>query len=302
MNFHRPISSFLAVVRIVAGWLMAAAVVTVAASAAQAQTAPPVDPRFGCDKRPDVPLADAGVPDNIEFFKARLWDYRCNGGYDRDIAKVLGDARAWVKARAQTVKNAAIVLDIDETSLLNWPRIYTDGYAYFPSLPNQGCISDKAGDQCTVPDWRNCVFKRVGDPCGDLDWQKSGSAVAIGPTLDLYKLARCIDQPAGCVKVEVFFVTGRRENEYKGEMASVWTLRNLELAGFVGVDRDHLKMRDPKSPGVVSDHKIAARREIEKNFTIIANVGDQKSDLVGDTDGDHAEVTFKVPNPFYFIP
>jgi hypothetical protein len=214
----------------------------------------------------------------------------------------LGDARKWVAARAQVVKNAAIVLDIDETSLLNWPRIYTDGYAYFSSLPDQGCASDKAGDQCTVPDWHNCVFTRVGDPCGDLDWQKTGSAVAIGPTLELYKLARCVDQPAGCVKVEVFFVTGRRETEYKGEMASVWTLRNLKLAGYTDVDRDHLKMRDPKSTGLVSGHKIAARRDIEKNFAIIANVGDQKSDLVGDADGDHAELTFKVPNPFYFIP
>jgi acid phosphatase len=39
--------------------------------------------------------------------------------------------------------------------------------------------------------------------------------------------------------------------------------------------------------------KIAAR-----GFTIVANVGDQQSDL----DGGYAERTFRVPNPFYFLP
>jgi hypothetical protein len=83
MNLHRPISSFLTAVRIVTGWLVAAAVVIVVASPAQAQTPPPVDPRFGCDKTPDAPLADAGVPENIDFMKARLWVYRCKGGSRR---------------------------------------------------------------------------------------------------------------------------------------------------------------------------------------------------------------------------
>lgn len=282
MNFHRKISSFLTAVRIVTRWIVVAAVAIIVADAAQAQTVSPagVAPRLGCDQIAAPPPPDLSVPDNIDFFKKRLLYYRCTA-YEDDIAKVLGDAKKWVSARAPQVQRPAIVLDIDETSLLNWPRIYTDDYAYFPSFPGDGC-----------------GFKKVGDPCGDLDWQKSGSAVAIGPTLELYKLARCIDQPSSCVKIEVFFVTGRREIEYKGEMPSVWTLRNLELAGYAGVDRDHLYMRDA-APGPVSDHKVAARANIEcKGFTIIANIGDQKSDLAGQ----HADMTFKVPNPFYFIP
>jgi hypothetical protein len=283
MNIDFPISSLIRAARILTGWFVAAivtiSVTIVVAGVAQAQTA--VDPRLGCDQAPVAPPPDFSVPDNIDFFKKRLLYYRCTG-YGDDIAKVLGDARKWVAARAPEVTRPAIVLDIDETSLLNWPRIYTDDYAYFPSFPGEGCD-----------------FKKVGDPCGDLDWQKAGSAVAIAPTLELYKLARCIDQAATCSKVEVFFVTGRREIEYKQEMPSVWTLRNLEAAGFVDVARDHLYMRDKDSTGPVSGHKIAARMDIEsKGFTIIANVGDQKSDLAGE----HAELTFKVPNPFYFIP
>jgi hypothetical protein len=46
------------------------------------------------------------------------------------------------------------------------------------------------------------------------------------------------------------------------------------------------------------DYKSAARADIEsKGYTIIANVGDQFSDLAKG----HAEMTFKVPDPFYFI-
>jgi hypothetical protein len=281
MHIDAPISSFLHAARIMTGWFAVAVVTIVVAGAAQAQTAASVDPQLGCNQALVAPPPDLSVADNIDFFKKRLLYYRCTG-YDDDIAKVLGDARKWVAARAPEVTRPTIVLDIDETSLLNWPRIYTDDYAYFPSFPGEGCD-----------------FKKVGDPCGDLDWQKAGSAVAIAPTLELYKLARCIDQAATCSKVEVFFVTGRREIEYKQEMPSVWTLRNLEAAGFAGVARDHLYMRDKDSTGPVSGHKTAARVDIEsKGFTIIANVGDQKSDLAGD----HAELTFKVPNPFYFIP
>ena len=65
------------------------------------------------------------------------------------------------------------------------------------------------------------------------------------------------------------------------------------------IARDHLYMRDPSGNGSVSNHKTAARIDIEsKGFVIIANIGDQKSDLAGG----HAEMTFKVPNPFYFLP
>ena len=130
----------------------------------------------------------------------------------------------------------------------------------------------------------------------------------LAPTLALYHFARCeeVGEPADCKKVEVFFVTGRRETEYqgpdpefKGKKASDWTLRNLDLAGYGAVAADHLYMRDPASTGLVSEHKVAARTAIETlGYTIVANIGDQESDLVGG----HAERTFKVPNPFYFIP
>ena len=104
--------------------------------------------------------------------------------------------------------------------------------------------------------------------------------------------------PQNCTKVAVFFVTGR----YQENDAQTWTEKNLSNAGYRGWDG--LYLRDPATRGrPVSEHKIKARKDIEsRGFTIIANVGDQESDLAGDLTGNHAERTFKVPNPFYFIP
>jgi len=48
----------------------------------------------------------------------------------------------------------------------------------------------------------------------------------------------------------------------------------------------------------VEKYKTEERRKLEQaGYTIIANVGDQQSDLYGGS----AECTFKVPNPFYLI-
>jgi HAD superfamily, subfamily IIIB (Acid phosphatase) len=46
-------------------------------------------------------------------------------------------------------------------------------------------------------------------------------------------------------------------------------------------------------------YKSGARRDIEsQGYRIIANVGDQYSDLAGG----HAQRAFKLANPFYFLP
>jgi acid phosphatase len=253
-----------------------------AANAVRAQSGiavlQPVDPRLGCTTVKTFPVPDLGEPENIDTFKKQLLYYRCMT-YDDDVAKVLADAQRWIALRAPQVQKPAIVLDIDETSLSNWPRIYQDDYAYIP-----------AGA---------CDFRNTGDPCGDLDWQQSALAKAIEPTLKLYKTARCIAVDGPCTPVDVFFITGRREVEHNHEMPSVWTLRNLDQAGFGTVNTDHLYMRGTAEDGGVASYKASKRADVEsKGFTIIANIGDQKSDLANG----HAEMTFKVPNPFYFIP
>ena len=48
-----------------------------------------------------------------------------------------------------------------------------------------------------------------------------------------------------------------------------------------------------------TEYKSLERAKIAaQGYTIIANMGDQKSDL----DGGHSERVFRLPNPFYFLP
>jgi HAD superfamily, subfamily IIIB (Acid phosphatase) len=235
----------------------------------------------GCYPIPAVVAPNYSQPPNLDFIKKQLLYYRCSQ-YDADIAAVLDEAQRWVRMRAPQVANPAIVLDIDETSLSNWKRIYRDDFAYI----------DKGA----------CPLDKEGEPCGDKAWQASEQAPAIGPTRDLYNLARCTDIAPPCQKAEVFFITGRHENHPKvgDKTPREWTLGNLEKAGYNGVSPDHLYMRPADSHGPVAPYKTHARADVERHFnvTIIANVGDQESDLAGG----HAERTFKVPNPFYYIP
>lgn len=272
---RRRVATFLALVSLVS-------VLASPSSAARADEVP-----LGCASKVDVPIDDFTQPPNLDLAIARLKKellyYRCTS-YDADIAKVINEAIAWVKARAPEVvaagKAPAIVLDIDETSLSNWIRIYRDNFAY---VRNGACDLDDNSK-----------------PCGDLAWQRGGKAPAIRPTLDLYKLARCIDVAPPCKPIDVFFISGRRENDkpIDGKTPRQWTRDNLIAAGYADVADDHLLLRGDVDDGL-QDFKSTKRGEIETklHMQIIANIGDQQSDL----DGGHAERPFKLPNPFYFI-
>jgi len=201
------------------------------------------------------------VPLNIDKVKGQLRAYK-TGNYSADLAAVAGDALAYLRSQAGQVKNPAMVLDIDETALSNWPAIDSDDFGF---IPDGSCDDPSRG------------------PCGFTAWVKRGEATAIGSTLSLYRSAREMG-------VTVFFVTSRLEETREKTMA------NLRRVGYEGVDDEHLRMAKVKGPA--QDFKTSARNEIAQNFTIIANMGDQESDLAGDFSG----CTFKLPNPFYFIP
>src|SRR5262249_51542711 len=82
---------------------------------------PSVARAVDCPKKPSAHLPEATQPLNLGEIKLQLLDYLCFGGYDRDIEKVLADARAHVEERADKVEKPALVLDIDETSFSNRP-------------------------------------------------------------------------------------------------------------------------------------------------------------------------------------
>jgi acid phosphatase len=215
-----------------------------------------------CAHAPRTHDATSGASlQNLGLQKAELIAYH-DRAYATDLAGVANDAERYVVARAPGAKNPALVLDIDETALSNWDQLVANDFGYFA-----------AG---------GCDFLPKG-PCGALKWDELGRATAIAPTLHLFDAARA----AG---VKVFFITGRREGERE------WTERNLSNAGYHGWEA--LVMKPATLDATAAAYKAAARADIESlGFTIVANVGDQQSDL----DGGHAERAFKLPNPFYFI-
>ena len=108
--------------------------------------------------------------------------------------------------------------------------------------------------------------------------------VKIQPTLDLFNLAKQNG-------VAVFFITGRREN------TRAPTESNLRREGFDGWQQ--LFLKPDASTETTVQYKSGARANIEgQGYRIIANVGDQYSDLAGG----HEDIGFKLANPFYFLP
>ncbi|MCK5076630.1 MAG: HAD family acid phosphatase [Calditrichia bacterium] len=95
-------------------------------------------------------------------------------------------------------------------------------------------------------------------------------------------------------KIAIFFVTGRRAVTDKIEDDP--TAINLKKEGFTGYKKLYLK---PKTGKIITiEYKSSARKEImEMGYTIIANIGDQWSDL----EGGYAKKSFKLPNPMYFV-
>jgi acid phosphatase len=192
----------------------------------------------------------------------QITDYIDSGRYDADVARVAGEALAWLETRAPQVPKPAIVLDIDETSLSNWPAYRANQWARIVDGP------------CDL----------VHGPCGVRAWQAMGRDAAIAPTLQLAERARALG-------VAVFFVTGRPP-----ELRAA-TERNLDAQGYRWTEVILL----PKGRKFASavEFKSEARRHIEEQgYTILLTMGDQQSDL----DGGFAERTFKLPNPVYFLP
>lgn len=112
-------------------------------------------------------------------------------------------------------------------------------------------------------------------------WVEEARAPAIEPVRKVYRTARQLG-------IEVVFLTGRPENTRESTMRN---LRAIDCAEFAA-----LICRPSGDRGTSAAFKTSARqRLLQEGRTIIANIGDQVSDLVGGG----AEKTFKLPNAFY---
>jgi len=188
--------------------------------------------------------------------------YIASGEYDRDFARVATDARAYLERRAKSADRPAIVLDIDETSLSNWPAYKVNGWV---RIANGPCDLEQG-------------------PCGLRAWQARAESKALAPTLQLARRARELG-------VAVFFITGRPANLRDA------TERNLREQGY---EWDDVILQPPGATFASAvDFKAPERKKIaDRGYTILLSMGDQESDLKGG----YAERVFKLPNPVYFLP
>ncbi|MBV9739119.1 MAG: hypothetical protein JOZ30_05735 [Hyphomicrobiales bacterium] len=124
-----------------------------------------------------------------------------------------------------------------------------------------------------------------GAPCGWAAWDQLGRDPPIKPMLELFRSAK----EAG---VTVFFITGRPQSQRAA------TQRNLAASGYRGYAKLYM-VPDGSHFASAADFKTPIRAQIEAmGYTIIANIGDQPSDLAGG----HAQKTFQLPDPFYRVP
>lgn len=192
---------------------------------------------------------------NLDVIKKDYVHYYQSGHYEKDQQKVGEQALAYLKDRLQQPhqKPYAIVFDIDETSLSNYPNMAKMNFGG----------SDEQEDAAEA---------EAKDP-------------AIKSTLKLYNFAKENH-------VAIFFVTGRRE------FRRTPTEKNLKDVGYAVWDALYLKPMDYHEK-TAAIYKTKVRADIEsKGYDIVLNIGDQLSDL----EGGHADRTFKMPNPFYYIP
>ncbi|WP_244548744.1 HAD family acid phosphatase [Bradyrhizobium canariense] len=209
-------------------------------------------------------VAPSSQPLNVGDAIIAATAYHDSAAYEREIAAITATAAAWINEVAPSTHKPAIVLDVDETALSNWTIIKRDDFGR------------PIGGPCPVDSTA---------PCGWAAWDMLASDTVIAPVLDLVSKARALG-------VKVFFITGRPESQRTA------TEKNLRAAGYI--DFETLYMA-PNAAHFASaaDFKTPVRAAIEtEGYTIIANIGDQPSDLYGG----HAEKIFLLPNPFYRVP
>lgn len=221
----------------------------------------------------DHALPSAEPFENFQIERYRLADYGdCvgpNGCYWADLdaqyrrAELALDAEVGQHHHGEKL---AVVMDIDETTLSNYCEMKREDFGYIKPLYDAWTVGPE-------------------------------SAVAIPGALRLFNKARADG-------VAVFFITGRpgRPNPAAAthsEDQTPATARNLASAGFHGWAG--LVLRNGAENGMRTiEYKSDERRKIvDSGYRIILSVGDQWSDLLGTP---QAEVSVKLPNPFYFLP
>lgn len=199
-------------------------------------------------------------PRNLSLLKREIRAYVESGDYEREIAAVAARATAWIEARAASARDAG-------------------GGAAGGKLT---VVFDL--DETLFSNWPNMESLDFGYSGATwIAWVNEGRAPAIKPVGDVYRAARRLG-------VDVVLITGRRERDRSGTEKN---LRAIECTDYVT-----LICKPDADKSTAAAFKTAERqRLVAQGRTIIANIGDQESDLVGG----FAERIFKLPDPFYLL-
>ncbi len=218
---------------------------------------------------------------------AAVREYYASGRYGTDVAKTAGAARAYLDERLAQQAAAATkrcrTRYVRTQRKLRGKRLFRRARRCRTVTPPR--LTGKPAivldiDETSLSNYRGASaggFTAASIVTDSI----AGTGTALRPTLELFDAAKAKG-------VAVFFITGRPE-ALRGT-----TERNLRAAGFDGWQQLILK---PSGIGTL-DYKAGERKKlVDGGYDVIANVGDQESDL----DGGFADRGFKLPNPFYFI-
>ncbi len=209
-------------------------------------------------------LAFGAEPENLNNHKQTLIEYYKSGQYEKDIEAVIHQAHTYLKEHLTCRKSQSTVSNKKLAIVLDIDDTALSNYKDLHSL-NFGGNHDL---------WDEFAHK--------------ADAPAISHTLKLYQFARANG-------IAVIFITGRRE----GKVLRTATIKNLKKAGYNHWDKLILKpIAFHQKPTAL--YKASMRKQLSENegYNIILNIGDQKSDLTGG----YAQKSFKLPNPYYYIP
>ena len=204
-----------------------------------------------------------------------------DSNYAKEARGVAKDGEHWLAAPRHIHATKAIILDVDDTTLLTWNYELASNWAYnsttnaayvngqqFPAVPGMVDLVTAAEREGYA------IFYLTGRPVSQ-EQATLGNLTADGIGVD-----------AGYPKP-----TALRDGE-----------DGLFTKPTVADYPDYLKAAcasDPNGSCTTIHYKSAVRAHIESlGYEIVANFGDQYSDL----EGGHADRTFKVPNPNYYLP
>ncbi|MCX5383167.1 HAD family acid phosphatase [Streptomyces sp. NBC_00083] len=191
--------------------------------------------------------------------------------YAKQVAGIEARAKRQIKHAAEHPRRdgrkPAIVLDVDDTTLLTYDYEKKNGFAYNAAAFDAYVQSAQSIAVFGMPDLVNYAAKNG---------------------------------------VTVFFLTGRdasQRNASAVNLTKAGYAVPVDAAHFFLKDKAnppaYLSCAKPTWTCSTVDYKAGTRKHIESlGYNIVANLGDQYTDL----SGGYADNTYKIPNPMYFLP